>query len=309
MRGHEFLPQIAQTAATQWDLAATRLGVGLIVLGLVKKLGLADPIGATVDMFFAAPAALSLGEAWAAALLFAFQIYYDFSAYSDMAVGIGLLFGYQLRQNFRTPYVAADPSEFWRRWHVTLSEWIRDYVYFPLGGNRRGAARAQLNLAIAMLASGLWHGASWTFVFWGAWHALLLVGLRGWHALRGERAAAWFTGSVWRTLATGGFFLLVTLGWVFFRAASLEDAWILLAAMLDPRGLASLLTVKRPLLLVGGLYALHMAEAWLRADDGVRAGALVRATPWPLRGSLAAAFVLGYMYVYGGSRDFIYFQF
>src|SRR5690606_36909772 len=132
------------------------------------------------DALFARAGSLGGLESWIAAYLFAFQIYFDFSAYSDMALGVGHLFGLSLTPNFDTPYVAGNPSEFWRRWHITLSRWIRDYIYTPLGGSRHGEWRAATAMLTAMGLSGLWHGAAWTFVIWGLYHGLLSVGHRIW---------------------------------------------------------------------------------------------------------------------------------
>jgi alginate O-acetyltransferase complex protein AlgI len=256
-------------------------------------------------LYFDAPYALTLGEAWAAALCFSFQIYYDFSAYSDMAVGIGLLFGYELRRNFLTPYVAADPAEFWRRWHVTLSEWIRDYVYIPLGGNRGRYLSASTTLMIAMLASGLWHGANATFVLWGAWHGLLLVGHRVWRARPGAQPA----GTIRRNLSRVGLFGLVTLGWVLFRAPDVDAAAAMLLTMLDPAGLGTLASVKKLLALAAGLYALHALEAWVRTDEVGWGRWWIGRTPWPLQGLAYAAIALALMATYPAAQAFIYFRF
>ena len=226
-----------------------------------------------------------------------------------MAVGIGLLFGYTLRQNFATPYVAPNASEFWRRWHVTLSEWIRDYVYIPLGGNRAGVARAQLNLFLAMLVSGLWHGAAWTFVFWGAWHGALLLGQRGLGAVKGRLGWAFFEGRAYHGLAVAAFFLLTTLGWTLFRARGLEEGLWMVATMLDPRGWGTLGTPGRALLLEVGLYGLHLAEHLLRRDDARLARRLVALMPTPVRGLAVATAVLAFMVTYGNAQQFIYFQF
>ncbi len=309
MRGHEFFPQIAETTRKAFDAHAFRLGLGLFAWGFFKKVAIADHLAPGVDRLFAAPWHLSFADAWSAALLFAFQIYYDFSAYSDMAVGIGLMFGYTLRQNFRTPYVAADASEFWRRWHITLSEWIRDYVYIPLGGNRSGVARAQLNLFLAMLISGLWHGASWTFVLWGAWHGALLLGQRGLGALKRRLGWGVFTGLAYRVSAIGAFFLLTSAGWVLFRAPDLDVAVAMLGAMGAFWTFDATRATAQMGLLLTSLYALHWAEwaARERWPDQVRGW--LNDTPAPVRGLVYAAAVLVTMMSYGTDQDFIYFRF
>lgn len=309
MRGHEFFPQIAESTRKAFDAHACRLGLALFAWGFFKKVAIADQLAPGVNRLFGAPWQLDFVDAWSAALLFAFQIYYDFSAYSDMAVGIGLLFGYTLRQNFRTPYVAADASEFWRRWHITLSEWIRDYVYIPLGGNRSGLARAQLNLFLAMLISGLWHGANWTFVLWGAWHGLLLLSQRGLGAVKARLGWGFFAGPAYRAIAIGSFFLLTTIGWVLFRAADLDVALAILGAMGAVWTVDVTRVTARAALLFAGLYALHWAEWAVRERWPDQALARLRATPAPLRGLAYAAIALIAMASYGTDQDFIYFRF
>ena len=173
---------------------------------------------------------LDLARAWLALLGYALQIYFDFSGYSDMAIGLARLFGIELPQNFNSPYKAASPSEFWRRWHMTLSFWLRDYLYIPLGGSRCSPARHRVNLMATMVLGGLWHGASWTFAGWGAWHGALLVAhqsLPGW-----DRRLTPF----WQRNVT---FLLVTLGWVLFRSHSFIQAGGWFAGLLGAHGLAA----------------------------------------------------------------------
>jgi alginate O-acetyltransferase complex protein AlgI len=309
MRGHEFFPQIAETTKKTFDSTQFKVGVALFVLGLFKKLLVADRLAPAVNKFFSAVDVLTPGEAWSAALLFAFQIYYDFSAYSDMAVGIGLMFGYQLVQNFRTPYLSANASEFWTRWHVTLSSWIRDYVYIPLGGNRAGFGRAQLNLFLAMLASGVWHGANWTFLFWGAYHGLLLLGQRFWG--KGKAALGWnfFQSKAYHVLSVIGFFVLVTVGWVFFRAASLEDATLMLQAMTRVSQFGSFWSVKSFLLLAVGLFLLHAVEFFVRRDGAALRAWWADRVPMLVQGMVYATIVLVVMVSYSDGQDFIYFQF
>lgn len=158
---------------TRGDVSA---GTHRFVQGLAKKAFLADPLGLVADQIFGIPAGgLSLEVAWLGALCYSLQLYFDFSAYSDMAIGLGRIFGFRFPENFDYPYVSTSITEFWRRWHMTLSRWFRDYLYIPLGGNRAGSGRTYLNLSIVFLATGLWHGAAWTFVFWGAYHGAFLI--------------------------------------------------------------------------------------------------------------------------------------
>lgn len=200
------------------DLAA---GVVRFAHGLVKKVIVADAVGAIADAVFGADAAgLPPSLAWIGVAAYTLQIYFDFSGYSDMAIGLGRMFGFRFPENFLRPYSAGSITDFWRRWHVTLSRWFRDYVYIPWGGSQGGAAATYRNLVFVFLLCGLWHGANWTFVVWGAWHGMLLVF---------ERATGWRTsGGAWRRALT---LLLVILGWVIFRADSLGHAGQIYAAM------------------------------------------------------------------------------
>ena len=199
-------------------------GAAFFCLGLAKKVLLANPCGKIADTAFDAGSVGAL-EAWHGVLAYAFQIYFDFSGYSDMAIGLGLMLGFVFAKNFDSPYKADSITDFWRRWHISLSTWLRDYLYVPLGGNRKGPARTYVNLALVMLLGGLWHGAAWNFVVWGGLHGALL-------AL--ERAAgkeSLYRGLP-RPLRVAMTFLLVLVGWVFFRAADLDAAFDYLGSML-----------------------------------------------------------------------------
>ena len=227
-RHHQLIPQLARIARTgispRW-----REGVLLFSVGLCKKVLIADRLGNLIDPLLAPPLALDASRAWLGLLGYAFQIYFDFSGYSDMAIGLGRLFGIELPQNFNSPYKATSPSDFWRRWHMTLSQWLRDYLYIPLGGNRCSPARQRFNLMTTMVLGGLWHGANWTFAAWGTWHGLLLVGH---HA-----CSAWDRrlSPRWQRNAT---FLLVTLGWVFFRSETFDHAARWFGSLAGAHGLA-----------------------------------------------------------------------
>lgn len=200
-------------------------GISFFTVGLVEKVIVADTLAAFVDPALANYSALSTVGAWLAMLGYSFQIYFDFSGYSTMAVGLGLLFGLRIPQNFNSPYKATDPSDFWRRWHISLSSCLRDYLYIPMGGNRRGELTAYRNLLLTMLIGGLWHGANWTFVFWGAYHGLLLAAYR-------KFATRWdpLPASLKRPLM----FLLVLIGWVLFRASDFRMAGAILRTMFIP---------------------------------------------------------------------------
>lgn len=206
------------------DLAA---GIGLFAIGLAKKTLIADPLGALASPMFdmaASGAEVNMVSAWIGVLAYSFQIYFDFSAYSDMACGIALMFGIRLPVNFFSPYKAASIIEFWRRWHMTLSRLLREYVYIPLGGNRRGPAMRHVNLMLTMLIGGLWHGAGWTFVLWGGLHGCYLVANHTWRNTLGRRIDLGL-------LAPCLTFLAVALAWVPFRAVDLDTALRIFEAM------------------------------------------------------------------------------
>lgn len=210
-------------------------GVLLFELGLAKKVLLANPCGFVANQAFQA-GALEWGTAWWGLLAYSLQIYFDFSGYSDMAMGLGGMFGFTFPQNFRSPYQAESLTDFWRRWHITLSTFLREYLYVPLGGNRLGARRACLNVFVVMVLGGLWHGAAWNFVAWGAFHGLLLAAERWW----GSGAAGKLTvcsespklRTLWRYLRGARTLVLVACGWVLFRATDLGHAGSYFAALL-----------------------------------------------------------------------------
>ena len=210
-------------------------GVAFFSLGLAKKVLLANPCGKVADTVFDAGSALPM-DAWYGALAYAFQIYFDFSGYTDMAIGLGLMLGFVLPKNFDSPYKADSITDFWRRWHMSLSNWLRDYLYIPLGGSHKGPRRTYINLLLVMLLGGLWHGAAWNFVLWGGFHGVLLALERA----RGKRS---LFEPLPRSLRVAGTFLLVLLSWVIFRSDNLTNAGALLANMvgLGPRGDGSLL--------------------------------------------------------------------
>jgi alginate O-acetyltransferase complex protein AlgI len=237
----EMMPQFARPDIFRFSPERLADGSVMFILGLFKKTVLADAFGGYARPGFAAAGthALSLFESWGAALSYTLQIYFDFSGYSDMAIGLALMIGVQLPKNFDSPYKARNIAEFWRRWHMTLSRFLRDYLYIPLGGNRLGLARQQLNLMATMLLGGLWHGAGWTFVIWGGLHGLYLVVFHAWRRVlerlgphqRHPMAARIAAPISW--LAT---FLAVVVAWVFFRAADLPAALAMLGGMAGHNG-------------------------------------------------------------------------
>jgi D-alanyl-lipoteichoic acid acyltransferase DltB (MBOAT superfamily) len=237
VRHWEIIPQFAGRDIRP-NLRDIKVGLTLFMIGLFKKVLLADPIGRVADTIFngvAGGATLTWFDAWFGALAFTVQLYFDFSGYSDMAIGLARFFSIKFPHNFASPYKADSPSEFWRRWHVTLTRFLREYVYFPLGGNRCGNFRQALNIMGTMLVSGLWHGAGLTFVAWGCLHGAYLVieqRWRKWKEGRGWKFEHWF----YRIAATGGTFLAVLCGWVLFRADSFKSAGKVFESMVGLNG-------------------------------------------------------------------------
>jgi alginate O-acetyltransferase complex protein AlgI len=233
----EVLRQFASPLVYRRDPTNIAAGITFFVIGLFKKVVIADTMaGFSTPVFVAAAqgAQPTLIESWGAAFAYTLQLYFDFSGYSDMAIGLGLLFNIRLPVNFNSPYKATSIVDFWRRWHVTLSRFLRDYLYVALGGNRRGPRRRYVNIFLTMLLGGIWHGAGWTFAVWGALHGAYLVINHFWRAWRPKRENAGFAA---RCLAWTATFLAVVVGWVVFRAESLDSAWTMLRGMAGANGI------------------------------------------------------------------------
>jgi D-alanyl-lipoteichoic acid acyltransferase DltB (MBOAT superfamily) len=247
VRHWEIIPQFAERTLRA-NLADISTGLALFLVGLYKKMFLADPLSpfvATVYGAAATGAPVTCIDAWLGTLAFALQIYFDFSGYSDMAIGLARLFGIKFPINFDSPYQAASINEFWSRWHITLTRFLREYLYFPLGGNRCGPWRHVLNIMVTMLLSGLWHGAGLTFVIWGGLHGFYLVVAHRWQ--RFTQARAWRLDSRWyRFLAVSLTFLAVLFAWVFFRAPTIKVAGNVLGSMVGQHGLTMSDAVTNP---------------------------------------------------------------
>ena len=307
-RAAHLLPQLARPAVIGWD--KLNLGSYWILLGTFKKVVGADNMAPLVDALYAAKDPGGV-DVLIGVYAFTLQIYFDFSGYTDVARGAALMLGFDLRSNFNAPYLAKDPSDFWSRWHISLSSWLRDYLYIPLGGNRAGPRRTNINLALTMLLGGLWHGAAWAYVLWGAYQGGLLVMHRLWaHKLDpiGRWAKDGLKKTLWKVTRVLVFLQVTCLGWLIFRATSVSQVGDLLEAMIS----APLrLTLDFPksnlgLMLWLGmtLAAVQIYAAWRRDDFFF--------LNWPafFRGALYAALLLLILFLgeYGGA-DFIYFQF
>ncbi len=245
----ELLPQFARKHAYRFLMENVVVGLAIFAIGLFKKVGVADTIAVHATPVFSmadAGTGMSFWLAWQGALAYTFQLYFDFSGYADMAVGLSKMFGILLPINFDSPYRSVNIIDFWRRWHITLSRFLRDYLYFALGGNRRGKARRHANLFLTMLLGGLWHGASWNMIVWGAMHGSYLVINHAWQALRGERAPTRI-GTASAMLVT---FVAVVFGWVFFRAGTLGGALVLVQSMVGADGWTIAGVSKRAVLLI-----------------------------------------------------------
>jgi alginate O-acetyltransferase complex protein AlgI len=250
---HELQPQLAARAPVTSKLVA--LGIERFATGVVKKVLLADPAAAIADQVYALPTtAIGQADAGIGALFFTAQIYFDFSAYSDMALGLAMMFGFRLRENFNFPYIAIGITDFWRRWHISLSSWIREYLYIPLGGSRGPAWRTYLNLFICFMASGIWHGASWTFIAWGAFHGFFLV-------IEKAFAERWLK-AMPEVIATVLTFGVVMHGWVLFRAADFAQAGAILTAMYSMDGVQTVYVPPRIAVFVLGALVLATSARW-----------------------------------------------
>lgn len=288
--------------------ALTAAGLRRFILGLSKKLLLSNTVGQMADLVFTAGSdQLDARTAWLGAVCYCLQIYFDFSGYSDMAIGLGHMFGFHFLENFDHPYVSASIQEFWRRWHISLSSWFRDYLYIPLGGNRKGKLRTGLNKCIVFFCTGLWHGASWNFVLWGLWHGLFM-------SLEGFLPKG---GKLRRILGHASTLLIVLLGFVLFRADTLSDAGLVFAKMfagteITLQSTALLRSMLTPynlfILSLSVVFSLPLLPRVKRFADGSgMAPALLRIGSY---GVSAALFALCIMNLAGSQfNPFIYFRF
>ncbi len=298
VRAEFLLPQFAEPRRATADQIGW--GLALTCMGLFCKTVMADSVFApVVDAVYARPAAHGALDAWAAVLGFSGQIYYDFAGYSLCAIGLALCFGFEFPDNFRHPYGARSPVEFWRRWHISLSTWLRDYLYIPLGGNRGGAVQTMRNLMLTMLIGGLWHGAAWMFVLWGGLHGLYLALARVWPRPAAEHGPTAFTAS----LLT---FLLITLTWIPFRAPDWSTMQALLSALVRP----GLVTRIDPQLLAMCFISILATFGWhCVARDRSLSVQFCALRPTARAGLLTLCLIGIFLCSGGDQRAFIYFQF
>ncbi len=304
-RAVDLLPQFAQRVRAtllDWETGLTQFA-----LGVVKKAVISDQIAPNVDLIFASPGNYDGLTLLQAAMGYAVQIYCDFSGYSDMAIGCARMMGFRFMENFQMPYSSANITEFWRRWHISLSSWFRDYLYIPLGGSRKGPARTYVNLMLTMFLCGLWHGASWTFVFWGGMHGAALAIHRAWKIrdpLASLKENPWFQ-AVWNVGSRLLTLAIVVIGWVFFRARSWQDAWTYLGRMLSWTHSGTRLWSPY---IIAAVIAVVAAHLWIRKDRNWSEE--IPARPVVIRAGayLALTLLIVFLGVTEGA-PFIYFQF
>lgn len=292
-------PRVATPQQLYW-------GLGLMTIGLFQKIVVADGLLAPVaDAAFGAEKMLHPLDAWLGTLAFSGQIFSDFAGYSTTAIGVALTLGFGLPDNFRFPYAAIGFSDFWRRWHISLSSWLRDYLYVPLGGNRKGNLRTYANLMTTMLLGGLWHGASWTFVVWGGLHGLYLAAER-WLKARFGNQAVWAKLPAQIFLAALTYFL-VNITWVFFRARDFDSAWRMIVTMLtfvtDGEKVLPTVHIVETVVTIGAMLLVHWTMRERKLDEVVG-----RMPAW-LTGVIWGVMLTLIIITQGGSDAFIYFQF
>lgn len=317
----EMMPQFARRETYRWIPENIVAGVAFFLLGLFKKVVLADGIQPYVGPVFDHGPSPDLVTAWGAALAYTLQLYFDFSGYSDMAVGLSRLFNVRLPFNFNSPYKASNISEFWRRWHMTLSRFLRDYLYIRLGGNRKGPVMRYMNLLVTMVLGGLWHGAGWTFVVWGGLHGLYLIVNHAWQAIFSSAGRA--PSPVANGLSRLVTFIAVVVAWVFFRATTFSDAVRVLS------GMAGLFEIVIPELTEEGMRQFvitlvllavawmapnsqEVVARWIEARRGTGAPALadMAAVRWSFVGAaLVMVLLLAVINGTRGASEFIYFNF
>jgi alginate O-acetyltransferase complex protein AlgI len=309
VRGADLFPQLKRqihiTASDVWTGSQT------FIIGLFKKTMVADAVSPFVDAVYRHPEYYSSGTVWLAVVAYALQIYCDFSGYSDMAIGSARILGFRLGRNFDTPYLARDIQDFWRRWHITLSNWLRDYLFIPLGGSRAGTVRTYANLMITMVLGGLWHGASWSFVVWGGAHGLALVVHRVWSRwfprsdstdqprhTQGKRAA--------HVLSAIPTLLFVTLTWVLFRAPTFTTALAVYQKLLFIGSDGARWTYRAALTAVGWTIGIHVVDRLYTSKERVPFE-----TPYSLLAALIVMLVLLIIYIFAPTQagPFIYVQF
>jgi alginate O-acetyltransferase complex protein AlgI len=297
-RANHLLPQIQQPRrVNNSDIIE---GLYLVLWGYCKKVVVADNLALKVNRIFDG-GTLTAGDVTLGAIGFAFQIYADFSGYTDIARGVARWFGISLSENFRYPYFATNPRDFWRRWHISLSTWLREYLYIPLGGNRRGPLRTYINIFITMLLGGLWHGAAWNFILWGAYQGILLMAHRAWTQWRGERRHTHFT----RVCSIAVMFAFTLYGWLLFRLGTFAQISAATHALVGFDGGGDFLVRLLKMMPYIGLILLVDTASFLARDPWL----FVRRHPVLVAGFFLVLFYTILILGVAGGEQFIYFAF
>jgi alginate O-acetyltransferase complex protein AlgI len=306
-RAVNLLPQICKPRHMSREKVLT--GLNLVLLGYFKKIAIADTLAPIVDKIFADPTGMSSGQLWTGLYAFTFQIYGDFSGYTDIARGVARILGFEIMENFNAPYLSRSVTEFWRRWHISLSTWLRDYLYIPLGGNRRGKVRTYANLMITMFLGGLWHGAAWNFVIWGVAHGLYLAGHR--MILRGKKLVlSWpktFPGWAEDIIKMFFTFHLVALTWILFRSPNFKSALVFLQGLFRFQNFTDLsgsVFFAASLIIV-----LDVAQTWSRSHTWLTDRHEIRVVRYTLAQLLLVSVLSAAIAHVGIITPFIYFQF
>lgn len=306
VRYNDIIEQIKNRSET---IALINSGIQRFILGLFKKIVFANSCGALADSIMDSPLeTVSTPVAWLGVIAYAFQIYFDFSGYSDMAIGLARMFGFRILENFNFPYISRSIKEFWRRWHISLSSWFRDYVYIPLGGNRLGSHRTYFNLLVVFLLTGFWHGATWSFVFWGIYHGTFLIIER----LGFER----ILNKLPRVISWGYMMVAVLIGWVFFRIENFPDALKYIGILFGAGGQSDALMIHyldRESVIILTLAALSSTTVFLRLKDFLTRILIGKSS---IYFQVASGALLMFMFLYsvllinsGSYNPFIYFRF
>jgi D-alanyl-lipoteichoic acid acyltransferase DltB (MBOAT superfamily) len=328
---NDMIPQFRELGRNSFTVDNLQIGLTVLLIGLFKKVVIADGLAeVATPIFERADNGFVLGaaEAWLGAVSYTFQLYFDFSGYTDMAIGAARMFGIRLPENFNSPYKSTSIIDFWRRWHMTLSRFLQEYLYIPLGGNRRGPKRRYVNLMLTMLLGGLWHGAGWTFIFWGGLHGSYLAINHAWASQGGRVRAALMQQAFYRFAAGGLCFLAVVVAWVFFRAETFAGAWNMLQSMGQvaeipasmPVALSRISLMSLPVLGLAMLVAwlLPNLQEWMAAEQLVLTARKIvpsrlvwsRTWRWGIAAALPASIAMYKMiYMSNSVTEFIYFQF
>lgn len=294
-----------------WDTTRIKGGLRLMGWGLIKKILIADSIARLINPIFTDPAQGNLPLIIAISL-FAFQIYYDFSGYSDIALGAAEVMGFKLMKNFNRPYASQSISEFWRRWHISLSTWFKDYVYIPLGGSKNGRFNQYRNLFIVFLLSGLWHGAAWTFIIWGALHGLYLISADVTKNIREKIFTPLFVSipRIHKLLKISIVFLLVTFSWIFFRASSIHEVWYIITHLFTGISTLTKSNLILVILLVIGITLIELVQ-YTEQDKEITKSLNIKQPwlKWLVYHGIFLAFLLAFYLGKNSPQSFIYFQF